>query len=381
MIKSLSNSKKETKKILYYNNVDWSFISHRIELARLAVENGYEVHLLTNITNQRKTLESLNIVVHESYLSRRYNVFKDIIGIINFIRILIIVRPDIVHAISNKNILIVSLFGRLIGIKKIVLAISGFGHLFIKKNVFNLIFKYIFKNILSLSLRNNNSTIIVQNSDDKKYIKFISSNKSEDTNIVLIPGSGVDIRYFKPQVNSSKIIEVSLVARMIYEKGVREFVEAARILKKRYKHIKFILYGNTDEGNPSSIPKKILNQWNIEGAIEWRGFEIDKLSIYRNSQIIVLPSYREGMPKTILEAAACGLPAIVTNVPGCRESIIPNKTGFLVELFDIDDLVSKIEELILDQEKRNLMGSKARLLAEEKFDINKINSEQMKLYN
>ena len=376
------NLEIENKKpiLLYYINVDWSFLSHRIDLAKKAISEGYEVHLLTNITNCKETIENHGILVHESYLSRKFNLLKDIKGIFRLISIIIKIKPEIIHAVSNKNIILGSIIGKIFKIKKIILAVSGLGYIYIRENILTKFLKKIFSIIYSIILRYEKSYIIVQNRDDLKIIQNFADNESQKKKIILIPGSGVDINYFKTAPENDGKIIISLVARMIYDKGIKEFVCAARILSKKYSNIEFNLFGSPDIHNPSSIKKKELAGWDSEKILRWRGHEEDTLSIYQQSHIIVLPSYREGMPKVILEASACGRPSVVTNVPGCKESIIPNKTGLLVKLFDVDDLVNKIEKLIINKEMRIAMGSEARKFAEQTFDINIINQKQVSLY-
>tara|TARA_B100000029_G_C17536280_1_gene944991 strand:+ start:99 stop:1244 length:1146 start_codon:yes stop_codon:yes gene_type:complete len=376
------NLEIENKKpiLLYYINVDWSFLSHRIDLAKKAISEGYEVHLLTNITTYKKIIENHGIVVHESYLSRKFNLLKDVQGLFKLISIIIKIKPDIIHAVSNKNIILGSIIGRIFRIKKIILAVSGLGYIYLRENILTKFFKKLLSIIYGIILRYEKSYIIVQNRDDLNIIQNFAKKDTQKRKIILIPGSGVDTNYFRPSPEKDGKIIISLVARMIYDKGIKEFVCAAKILSKKYSNIEFNLFGRPDIYNPSSIEEKKLVDWDSEKILRWRGYEEDSLSIYHQSHIIVLPSYREGMPKVILEASACGRPSVVTNVPGCKESIIPNKTGLLVKLFDVDDLVKKIEQLIINKEMRIAMGSQARRFAEQTFDINIINQKQIYLY-
>ena len=373
----------ENKKpiLLYYINVDWSFLSHRLDLAKKAISEGYEVHLLTNITTSKKIIEDHGIVIHESYLSRKFNLLKDLQGLFKLISIIIKVKPDIIHAVSNKNIILGSIVGRAFRINKIILAVSGLGYIYLRTNIFTNFFKKILSIVYSIILNYEKSYIIVQNKDDLNIIQNFALKENQKKKIVLIPGSGVNINYFKPLPENDGKIIISLVARMIYDKGINEFACAAKILTKKYSNIEFNLFGNPDIYNPTSISESKLIDWESKKILRWKGYEKDALSIYKQSHIIVLPSHREGMPKVILEASACGRPSVVTNVPGCKEAIIPNKTGLLVKLFDVDDLVSKIEQLILNKEKRIEMGYQARKFAEKTFDIKVINQKQVSLYN
>lgn len=379
---------KKKIKILYYTNVDWSFVSHRLDLAKEAIREGYDVHLLCNITNNKKIIEDCGITLHESFLSRRFNLFKDIFGIIKLIKIIIKIKPDIIHAVSNKNILFGGFICRVFRVKKIILAVSGLGYLYMNTSLFTKFSKKILHAVYNIVLKYNKSFVIVQNKNDFNIIKNILKKNTHKENIILVPGSGVDTNYFKPCIKPGNnyssqenvSITVSLVARMLYDKGIKEFVDAAKILTKKYNKVKFNFYGDPDLGNPTSIPIDKLYEWNSFTNINWKGYESNTLFIYNTSDIIVLPSYREGMPKTILEAAACGKPSIVTDVPGCRDAIIQDKTGLLVRLYDSQDLINKIEFLINNADIRNSMGIEARKLAVRKFDLKKINSMQIKLY-
>tara|TARA_A100001015_G_scaffold311551_1_gene415019 strand:- start:2523 stop:3650 length:1128 start_codon:yes stop_codon:yes gene_type:complete len=372
---------KERKYVLlYYVNTDRGFLSHRLELAKKALSEGYEVHLMTNITDYKKYIENEGIVIYESNLSRGFNILKDIFAVFSFVTTVLKIKPDIIHSVSNKNNIICGFLANFLGVKKIILAVSGLGYIFIKKNLINKIARKILSISFNLAINRKDSFIIVQNSNDQKIVNNFIRKKLKRKNVVLIKGSGVNTKYFYPVRESEGNLNISLVARMIYDKGIREFVEAAIILKKKYIGIEFNLYGDPDRHNPSSIPIQKLNEWNNKKIINWRGHVEDTLSIYHKSHIIVLPSYREGMPKAILEASACGRPCIVTNVAGCNESIKVNQTGLLVELYDVNDLVDKIELLILNRDMRIKMGKEARIFSEKVFDINMINSKQLNLY-
>ena len=380
---------KKKLKILYYTNVDWSFVTHRLDLAKEAIREGFDVHLLCNVTSKKKIIEGCGITLHESFLSRGFNIFKDIIVIIKLIKIIIKIKPDIIHSVSNKNILIGGFISRIFRVKITILAVSGLGYLYMNKNLFTKFSKIILHAVYNMVLKNKKSYVIVQNKSDFNIIHSILRKNTYKENIILIPGSGVDINYFKPLANvdgnysiqENDNITVSLVARMLYDKGIKEFIDAAKNLSKKYSKVEFNLYGDPDLGNPTSIPIDKLSEWNSYININWKGYKSNTLSIYNTSDIIVLPSYREGMPKTILEAASCGKPSIVTDVPGCKDAIIPNKTGLLVKLFDTHDLQNKIEFLINNADIRNLMGVEARKFAVSKFDVKNINAVQIKLYN
>ncbi len=224
---------EEKKKVLlYYVNTDWSFLSHRLELAKKALSEGYEVHLMTNITDHKQFIENEGIVIHESNLSRGFNILKDIVAIYSFVITILKIKPDIIHSVSNKNNIISGILSNFIGVKKIILAVSGLGYIFIKENLASKIARKILSSSFNLAINIGNSFIIVQNTDDQKIVSNFIKKKIKRKNIILIKGSGVDTKYFYPVKEAEGNLNISLVARMIYDKGIKEFVEAATILKK-----------------------------------------------------------------------------------------------------------------------------------------------------
>lgn len=208
--------------------------------------------------------------------------------------------------------------------------------------------------------------VIVQNTDDLQVLSRVSGLPSGLSR--LVPGSGVDtLRYMPQDSPEPPQLQVVLIGRMLYDKGVEVFVEAAENLKSRYPAVQFLMVGPHDEENPSGVPVAQLAKWTASGLVEWHGSVEDIRAVYRSASIIVLPSRREGMPKVVLEAAACGLPVVTTNVPGCRDSVIDGKTGYLVPWGDASALSEKIALLIDSPSLRNQMGRNARRLAEERF--------------
>ena len=187
-----------------------------------------------------------------------------------------------------------------------------------------------------------------------------------------ISGSGVDTQYLSPSNINHKENNILLPARMLYEKGVNEFIVAARILKKRNIGVNFFLAGDTMSVNPSCISRETISSWVEEGIVEYLGHQDDMRNLYRKMSIICLPSWREGFPKVLMEERSCGLPVITTDVPGCRDAIIDKKTGFLVPLKNPKVLAAKIQILIKDKKLQRMMGKAGRALALNKFDLKKL---------
>ena len=263
---------------------------------------------------------------------------------------------------------------------KLIMSVSGLGTMFtgninLKKKFFLLTYKL----ILRIFLLRINYNIIFQNQDDFKQFQSIIKTKSE--NIKFVPGSGVDTEFLSPSKVDFEESNILLPARLLYEKGINEFIEAARILKKRNVEGNFYLAGDNISVNPSRIPNEKINSWVEEGIVEYLGHQEDMKNLYSKMSIICLPSWREGFPKVLMEAAACGLPTITTDVPGCRNAIVDKKTGILVPLKNPTALANAIQFLIENIKIRKKMGKSGRELALSKFDFKIIIPLIVKLYN
>jgi glycosyltransferase involved in cell wall biosynthesis len=355
------------KKLLYVVNVDWFFISHRLPLAIEAINQGYEVHIATHLSNHKEQLEEAGLIVHNLPISRSsLSVFSLFSFFLKLKKIFQDLKPDIVHLVTIKPVLVGGIAARLFKVPAVVSAISGLGYIFLDQGILALIRRSLVQFLYRLALAHKNIIVIFQNEDDKKIIT--SYTKLSDKNISLIGGSGANINTFYYEQPSTKNLIALLPARLLKDKGILEFVEAARILKVRNVKVTFVLAGNIDYDNPSSISKKELDSWISEGIIEYWGFRDNMCKTLAQSSIVVLPSYREGFPKVLMEAAAKGRAIITTDVPGCRDAIINNITGILVPPKNSDLLANAIQYLIEDPEKIISMGREGRDLAEKKFD-------------
>lgn len=375
------------KKIYFIVNQGAFFVSHRLDLALKAKELGYQVKLLIGQSGSEemelpavKKLKEHGIEFQRlSYSPTGMNPFTEIWGVICLIYILVTEKPDLVHTVSPKGMLYGGFSARVARVKSLVLAVSGMGYLYtndavgIKKIVLKLV-----NNLTRFIVNHPNKTIIVQNKDDYSFFSEIMS--VDDSDIVLIPGSGVDLLKFKNQknLNSQSVI---LPARLLIDKGVHEFVEAARILIAKGVKWRFILVGSASYDNPTSIGDAQVKQWVDEGIVEWFGHTIDMLPVYSACDIVCLPSYREGMPKVLLEAAAAGKPIVTTDVVGCREAIIPNVTGLLVPVKNSVALAIALEKLIKNKEMRTEFGLAGRKLATEKFSIENVVASTFNIYS
>jgi len=368
------------KKLLFVVNVDWFFVSHRLAIAEKAILSGYEVHIATGITHHHQLLTNAGLRVHPLKLHRSKSGFmslvKECIEIYSIIRA---VSPDIVHLVTIKPVLLGGIASRIAKVPAIVLAISGLGHIFLSTGwAANLRRKFVIL-LYRAALSNNNHVIIFQNCDDMAILNKVVKNISNHS--ILIQGSGVDLSVFKASPLPSGVPVVILPSRMLTEKGVYEFVEAAKIVNNSKKMARFVLVGDIDQFNPSSVSQDELSAWENMGVVEGLGFCDDMHSVLSIATIITLPSYREGFPKAIIEAAACGRAVVTTDVPGCRDAIEDGVTGLLVPVRDAKALAKAIISLLDDRERCAEMGRAGRRRAEQLFDVNFVVEKHMEIYH
>jgi len=368
------------KKLLFIVNVDWFFLSHRLPIAIEAQNQGYEVHIAVSVTDKLESLESHGFIVHPLTLDRSSTGLMG--GVKTFIEIFQIlrdIRPHIVHLVTIKPVLLGGIATRLSGVPAMVAAIPGLGTLFISNNSRISVLRYFVQKLYSFALGHSNSVIIVQNSDDKSILLDMQAIKSEQ--VRLIRGSGVDLKDYSIELEPAGTAVITMAARLLRDKGVYEFVEAARLINAGGIDAEFRLIGDIDPGNPTTITEAELQQWRQEGCVKILGFRDDIARQYAQSNIVCLPSYyREGLPKCLVEAAACGRAVVTTDMPGCRDAIEPDKTGLLVPPRDAAALADAIQRLIENPELRYKMGEEGRKLAEQEFAIEKIVNEHLIIY-
>ncbi len=361
---------------MFVVNIDWFFISHRLPLALEALKKGYEVHIACGITDKKEYLESLGLKVYPLNLSRSGTRIKgEIKAFIEIYKILKNISPDIAHFVTIKPVLYGGIASRFLNIHKKVFSISGLGFIFIKQGFKASIVRILIKTLYRLALGGKNSHVIVQNPDDKAMVNSIVK-----VPITMIRGSGVNLSQYNYIEESNENIKISMACRLLKDKGVFEYVEASKILKIKYSNIEFKLYGDIDTYNPASLTSSDIENIKEDGFVKVYGFSSDIEKIFSDSNIVVLPSYREGLPKVLIEAAACGRAVVTTDVPGCRDAIEPNITGLLCEVKSSKSLAEQIEKLILNNELRNDMGKAGRELAQKEFDINKVVEKHFEIY-
>ena len=369
------------KKLLFIVNVDWFFISHRLPIALKAIENGYEVHILCAITNKAQYLENLGLIVHPfSFTRSGKNIFSELHSIVRLYKKVTEIKPDLVHLVTIKPVLYGGIVSRLSRVPCVVSAISGLGFLFIERK--GLIPRLLLKTVLflyRLAMKHPNQKVIFQNPTDMKAL--VDAGGVSIEKVRMIRGSGVDLQQYPMRPESTGVPIVIMVSRLLEDKGVFEFVEAARTLKSRGIHAVFKLVGEPDFENPESINDEQVRLWQDEAVIECLGFRSDIAEQFSQAHIVVLPSYREGLPKVLIEAAACGRAIVTTDVPGCRDAIEAGVTGILVPARNPLALSEAIEKLISEPRLRQQMGQAGRDLAEREFSIDKVVSTHLDIYH
>lgn len=354
------------------------FLSHRLPIALEALAQGHEVHVASPPAGGID-LSVHGFFFHELPLSRSgRSVFGEMLTFLTILQVFRRVKPDLVHLVTIKPVLYGGIAARLAGVPSILAAVSGLGAVFIARGLRAEIVRSLITLLYRIALGHRNLKVIFQNPDDADLFVRAGLVKSDKT--CLIRGSGVDLRCFSYVPEPSGECVVTMVSRLLVDKGVCEFVEAAKILRERDVKVTMRLIGDLDPGNPASISEAQLTKWKNEAVVEFLGYRGDIAHQYALSHIACLPSYREGLPKSLIEAAACGRAVVTTDVPGCRYVIDPEKTGVLVPSHDAYSLAGAIERLVKDSEERRRMGEAGRKFAEREFGIEGVVAAHMKIY-
>lgn len=368
----------KTKKILFVTNVDWFFISHRLEIATEAIRKGYVVYLACQDTGRSDEIKSLGINFINLSISRSgSNPVKELFVLLNFYRIYNKVKPNIIHHITLKPIIYGSIISKMLRLGLVVNAVSGLGYLFTneRKSIKVNFIKRVIKIINCISKPN----YIFQNKNDLEEFKKLGVKKNYD----LIRGSGVNHKEFKytpPKTN--KKVNITFTGRILKDKGILELIKAIEILPKEIRSkVVLNIYGKIDLDNPAHITEKELKKLLKPNFIVWHGNTNDIKSVLALSDIYCLPSYREGLPKSTLEAMAIGRPIVTTNAPGCEDTVLEGLNGFKVDIKDHKALSEKLQLLIEDEPLRIKMGKKSREIFEENFTLDKVVKQTFELYD
>jgi len=367
--------KRNRPKLLFVVTEDWYFVSHRLSIAMAAREAGYDVAVATRARKHVEMIQRAGVRVLPFELSRRAG--NPVLELLKLLSLYRREHPDIVHHVALKPVFLGALAARLAGIPAQVNAVAGLGWLFISRSLMARWMSPVIRFILARLLSAPRCRVIVQNPDDADLLKKSGVTESH---MRMIRGVGVDTSEFSPFPESPEPICVVLASRILWDKGVGEFVEAARQLKKEGVKASFILVGNPDLDNPASVPEATLNAWQKEEVVEWWGHRDDMVAIFHAAHIVCLPSYREGLPKVLLEAAACGRPIVTTDVPGCREVVREGENGLLVPVRNAQALSEALSCLIKNPELRSQMGRRSREIVLKEFSSEKVIAQTLSLY-
>jgi glycosyltransferase involved in cell wall biosynthesis len=367
-------------RLLFVVNVDWFFISHRLPIAQEALARGYEVHIGTALTGRRAELEGAGLVVHELALSRSADSLSDAWRTMRqILHLYRLIRPDLVHLVTIKPVLLGGLMARLAKVPAVVSAVSGLGFAFAAKGLWSGARRLLLACLYRMALDCRNQKVIFQNPDDRAMLTKLA--RLAENRVVTIRGSGADLGRFTSSPWPDGLPIVLLASRMLADKGVREFAQAARELHRRGVRARFCLVGAVDPDNPASLSEDELQQLASPGGVEVWGQRNDMVQVLQSARLVVLPSYREGLPKILIEAQACGRAVVTTDVPGCRDAIDPGVTGLLVPARDPAALADAMELLLRDPQRCAAMGQAARAWAERCFDLRQVVTEHLRIYD
>jgi glycosyltransferase involved in cell wall biosynthesis len=368
-------------RILFVVANDWYFYWHRLALAERIAAAGYDVHVATPPGSFCTAIEAAGMRHHAIHIDRQgLNPFKDVATIKRLADLYRELDPVLVHHVAIKPIIYGSIAAKISNVPAIVNAMPGTGYLFASKQMLARLIRPGVMIAFRLLLNAHNSRVTLENCDDRQM--WISSRIMRPDRIVVMPGCGVDTTAFQPAPQPVGPPLVVLPARLLSYKGIVEFVEAARLLKQRGTRARFALVGEGDPGNPASVPADRLDQWQREGAVELFGWHDDMGRIFAQSHIVCLPSHGgEGIPRSLLEAAACGRPIVTTDVPGCRDVAHNGKNGLLVPPQQVTPLADALERLIGDIELRRAMGACGRERALAEFSVEIVAAKTLQLYS
>lgn len=365
-------------KILLISNTDWYLYHFRISLAQFLRTHGIEVILVSPAGRYVPKIKAEGFRWLEWQVSRQtVNPFEEMASVIRLIRIYRQEQPLLVHLHTIKPVIYGSLAVRFAPVSTIVRSITGRGYVFLGKDLRAKFLRVLVKIVYHFALPTGMSATIFENESDRQY--YLNEKFVKPQNSYVIEGVGVDTEYYLPSSEPEGIPIVVLASRMLWDKGIGTFVDAARLLRSKIS-ARFVLIGEPDEGNPASIGIDVLNRWVNEGFVEWWGWQADMRSVFESCHLVTLPSYGEGIPTVLLEAAASGRAIVATDVPGCRDVVVDGSTGLLVPQQDPLALAEAFEKLICDPEMRQAMGKAGRKNIERRFNTTRINEETYQIY-
>jgi glycosyltransferase involved in cell wall biosynthesis len=364
-------------KIILFANTDWYLFKFRIAQARALRELGVDLTLVSPPGTFSPELEKMGYHWLPFPLSRSgMNPLSEAAAIRRLVRLYRRERPDLVHHFTIKSILYGSLAAKAAGVKAVVNGVTGLGYVFSSGSPARRLLRLLVETWYRLALRGTQA--VFDNDEDRRF--FVSRKLIRMKDAHVVRSAGVDVELYAPAPEPEGVPVIMLAGRMLWDKGIREYVEAARLLRRDGVPARLVLVGEPDAGNPASITREQLQAWEASGEVEWWGFRADMPSVFRQVNIVCLPSYREGLPTTLIEAGACGRAVVATDVTGCRDAVRDGITGLLVPAKDAAALAAGLMVLLRDPSLRRKMGEAGRKMAVNEFSTGRVNRDTWQVY-
>lgn len=367
-------------RLLFVINDAAFFASHRLVLAQAARVAGYDVHIACAPGPGVPLLTGAGFTHHPIPLSRSgLSPWRELRALVSIYRLMRWLRPAVVHLVTPKAVIYGGIAARYARVRGVVAAISGLGHVFTAEGDRMPLVRALTSRAYRFALGGRGTVVITQNPDDAAAL--LAMRAARQDNLVFIRGSGVDLAVYAFTPEAPGIPVVVFAARLLRTKGVGDFVAAARRVRASGVAARFVVAGDPDPGNHATVTAEDIVNWRRDGVVEFAGHQADIARLFAAAHVVVLPSvYGEGLPKVLIEAAACGRAVITTDMPGCRDAIESGVTGILVPPHDVTALAAAIESLLQDPARRRALGSAGRALAERAFAIGSVVARHLELY-
>ncbi len=364
-------------RLLYLVSEDWYFLSHRLPMARAARAAGYEVHVATRVVDGGAAINAEGFALHPLHWRRGSTNPIDFIKAVTEVRrVYRALAPDLVHQVAFWPSIVGSLAAVGLAVKR-VSALAGLGFAFTSNTLKARVVRAVLRPFLRPLLSGDRAAVLVQNPDDYAAMTALGIPRAR---IFFIPGSGVDTEHLRVLPEPAGPMTMAYIGRLLDDKGLRTLVAAQALLVARGDNIRLLIAGEADPANPASIPPSEIDSWRTRPMIEVLGHVPDIATIWASAHIAVLPSRREGLPKSLLEAAACGRPIVATDVPGCREIARAGANALLVPVDDAQALADAVQQLAHNAGLRAQFAAAGRTLVEREFASTRVGPETVKLY-
>lgn len=366
--------------LLYVANADWYFVSHRLELAQAARLRGWHVHVAAPEGDAGERIRGAGLCYHPIPMRRwKGSPLAEFHSFVSLIRLLRNLRPDVIHPITVKPIVYGGVTARLTGVPAVVNTVAGLGQAFAEPGVGGTLLRWIVWKLYGVAFGHPNQVTIFQNEEDR--MRMVMEGVLSEEESAVIASSGVDLERFRPSPIPDSAPLVILASRLLWHKGVMEFVEAARLLKREHPDWRFALVGKPDRGHPGSVPGETLTRWSEEEVVEVWGFREDMPEVLAQATLCCLPSfYPEGVPRILIEAAAAGRPVVTTCNPGCQDAVDPGRTGCLVEPQNAIALADAIRRILETPGCAEAFGRMGRQMVESRFSLEGVVEATLELY-